>query len=307
MNMKKIIKILLIFLLPFFVFQTANYVFATSWETEIKLQLQEKSVTINDTFNLNFSVNLESWNDIWEVKVEWIDKFYNLWQSSAFSFQSINWESKSIYNMTIKLKPTQTGKFIIWPVSLKNGDKILKSDTVEIEVLWPASKLSKTEDKELTINDINDINWPKNTGNFNYWFIIIFFALLFLIGFYYLLRYYNNLKQQKQKDYKEKENENISKNKYFLDKLNLIQKNSDSYNKSEFFSLLNDFLREFLEFKWLIWARNMTFKELERNKKHIDSDLFEIIKDTYFEEFKKEDNDLDRKKILNDIKNKLEL
>jgi hypothetical protein len=51
----------------------------------------------------------------------------------------------------------------------------------------------------------------------------------------------------------------------------------------------------------------MTFKELERNKKHIDSDLFEIIKDTYFEEFKKEDNDLDRKKILNDIKNKLEL
>jgi len=305
--MKTIIKILLIFLLPLFAFQTSNYVFATTWDTDIKLEVQEKKITLNDTFNLNFSVNLDSGNNLWDVKINWIDKFDNLWQSSAFSFQSINWISKSVYNLTVKLKPRETWKFVIWPVSLKNWDKTLKSDTVEIEVGLAPSKLSKTEDKELTINDINDINWPKNTGNFSYFFIIIFFILLFFIGFYYLLNYYNNLKQQKEKDLEEKENENVSKNKYFIDKLNLLQKNCDSYSKSEFFALINDFQREFLEFKWLKWAKNMTFKELEKNKKIIDLDLFEIIKDTYFEEFKKEDNELDRIKILNDLKNKLDL
>ncbi len=305
--MKTIKNILLILLVPFFALQTANYVFAETWETDIKLQVQENKITLGDTFNLNFSVNIDSWNSLWDVKIDWIDKFDNLWQSSAFSFQSINWVSKSVYNLTVKLKPIEAWKFIIGPVSLKNWDKILKSDTVEIEVTWLASKLSQTEDKELTINDINDIKWPKNTGDFSYSFLIIFFILLFFIWFYYLLRYYNNLKLQEQKNFEEKEKENVSKNKYFIDKLNLIQKNSDKYSKSEFFALINDFLREFLEYNGLIWARNMTFKELEKNKNIIDTELFDIIKDTYFEEFKKEDSDLDRKKILKEIKNKLEL
>jgi hypothetical protein len=51
----------------------------------------------------------------------------------------------------------------------------------------------------------------------------------------------------------------------------------------------------------------MTFKELEKNKKYIDSLLFDIIKDTYFEEFKKEDNQLDRIIILKEIKSKLDI
>jgi hypothetical protein len=79
------------------------------------------------------------------------------------------------------------------------------------------------------------------------------------------------------------------------------------YNKSEFYSLLNDLLREFLEYKGLISARNMTFKELEKNKKLIDIELFDIIKATYFEEFREDESDLDRRKILKNIKIKLEM
>lgn len=306
--MKTTIKILLIILTSVLFLQLPNYAFAETWTTDIKLEVLEKKVDINDTFNINFSVNLGSWNDIWEVKIDWIDKFYNLWQSSAFNFQSINWESKSIYNMTIKLKPIETGKFIIWPVSLKNEDKTLKSDIVEIEVIWwVKSKLSQSEDKELTLEDINDINWPKNTTNLSFWFIIIFFVILFFIGFYYLFKYYNNLKREACEESELIESIKISKNQYFLDKLNDLKDKSETYNKSEFFSLVNDLLREFLEFKWLIGARNMTFKELERNKKLIDSELFTIIKDTYFEEFKKDDSDLDRNKILKELKTKLHL
>ncbi len=157
------------------------------------------------------------------------------------------------------------------------------------------------------MQDINDIIWPKNILNFNFWFIIIFWVILFFIGFFYLLRYYNNLKQLKQQEYEEKQNIEISKKQYFLDKLNLLQINCDSCDKSEFYSLLNDLLREFLEYKGLNFARNMTFKELEKNKSKIDIELFEIIKDTYFEEFRKDQSELDRKKIIKKIKNKLEL
>ncbi|NDK08886.1 hypothetical protein EOM39_06625 [Candidatus Gracilibacteria bacterium] len=308
-NMKTIIKILLIIFTQVLFLQLPNYTFAeTGGTTDIKLEILEKKVDINDTFNINFSVNLGSGNDIGEVKVEGIDKFYNLGQSSAFNFQRINGESKSIYNMTIKLKPIETGKFTIGPVSLKNGDKTLKSDTVEIEVIGGVkSKLSQSEDKELTLEDINDINGPKNTTNFSFGFIIIFFVILFFIGFYYLFRYYNNLKREACEESELIESTKISKNQYFLDKLNDLKDKSETYNKSEFFSLLNDLLREFLEFKGLIGARNMTFKELERNKKLIDSELFAIIKDTYFEEFKKDDSELDRTKILKEIKNKLHL
>jgi hypothetical protein len=67
-----------------------------------------------------------------------------------------------------------------------------------------------------------------------------------------LLKYYNNLKQLEQKNYEEKENNKVSINQYFLDKLKKLQKNCEIYNKSEFFALLNDFLREFLEFKGLV-------------------------------------------------------
>jgi len=306
--MKTIIKIFLILFIAVLFLQLPNYMFAETWNTDIKLEILKKKVDINDTFNLKFSVNLGSWNNIDEIKVDWIDKFYNLWQSSSFGFQSINWVSKSIYNMTINLKPTQIGKFIIWPVSLKNGNSILKSDTVKIEVIWWAkSKISQNEDKELTLEDINDINWPKDTVIFSFWFLVIFFVILFFIGFYYLLIYYNNLKTEVLEESKLIESKKISKNQYFLEKLESIAWKSDLYNKSEFYSLINDLLREFLEYKWLVFARNMTLKELEKNKKLIDVELFDIIKSTYFEEFKKDDNELDRKKILKNIKNKLEI
>lgn len=157
------------------------------------------------------------------------------------------------------------------------------------------------------MQDINDIIWPKIHLNFSFGFIIIFWIILFFIGFFYLLRYYTNLRQLKQQEYKEKQDNEISKKQYFLDKLNILQKNCDSYNKSEFFALLNDLLREFLEYKGLLWSRNMTFKELEKNKKHIDTDLFEIIKNTYFEEFREDESELDRKEVIKKIKNKLEL
>ena len=157
------------------------------------------------------------------------------------------------------------------------------------------------------MQDINDIIWPKNHLNFSFGFMIIFGVILFFILFYLLLKHYLTIKQEKIETEKKLIGNQISKKQYFLEKLNNIIEKSDLYNKSEFYSLLNDLLREFLEYKGLISARNMTFKELEKNKSKIDTELFDIIKSTYFEEFKEDESDLDRRKILKDIKSKLEM
>lgn len=299
--MKTIIKIILTIS---FLFSIA---FVQAVDTDITLSSEVTKVNLDDSFNVNISLNLSGAIEVWEKTIEGIDKFYKLWESNSYRFESINWVNKWVYDILLSLKPKEVGEFIIWPVTLKLWDKTLVSNTIQIEVLWQQPKISQTEDKELTINDINDIKWPKNTFKFSFWFLWIFIGVLFFTGFYYLLRYYFDLKEKEAKNKVNADNEIISKNKYFLDKLEKLWADSDSYNKSEFYSLINDFLREFLEFKWLSYARNMTFKELERNKKLIDKDLFEIIKDTYFEEFKKDDSDMDRKMLLKNIKNKLDL
>ncbi len=157
------------------------------------------------------------------------------------------------------------------------------------------------------MQDINDIIWPKIHLNFSFWFLVIFFIILFFILFYLLLKYYISSKEEKIEINKNIIDKQILKKQYFLEKLENIYLKNDLYNKSVFYSLINDLLREFLEYKWLLWSRNMTFKELEKNKSKIDTDLFEIIKNTYFEEFREDESELDRKEVIKKIKNKLEL
>lgn len=297
--MKTIIKIILTISFLF------SFTFIKALDTDITLSSEVTKINLEDSFNVNISLNLSGTTEVWEKTIEGIDKFYKLWESNSYRFESINWVNKWVYDILLVLKPKKVWIFIIWPVSLKLWDKTLLSNTIEIEVLWQQSKISQTEDKELTIDDINDIKRPKNTFKLSYWFLLVFLGILFFIGFYYLLRYYFDLKEKEAKNKINADNEIISKNKYFLDKLDKLRVDSDSYNKSEFYSLINDFLREFLEFKGLSYARNMTFKELERSKKLIDKDLFEIIKDTYFEEFKKEDSDINRIEIIDKIKSKI--
>lgn len=309
---KTFLKIILILSLSFFTLVT----FAASWDKEIILSSQESKVNINDTFSISFMINLENGNNLWDVDVKWLEKFDKLWQSSSFSFQSVNWVSKSVQEVLIQLKPIENWKFTIWPVTAKLWDKELLSNTIEVEVSWNLNKanttstknnntLSNNEDKELTIDDLHDIEWSKSKFDFDFWFLIAFLIILFFFGFYYTYRYFTKLNEQKIKEEEDKETDYHNKNNYFLEKLKTIEKNKDKYKKWEFFALVNDFLREFLEFKWLNNARNMTFKELEKNKDKINIDLFEIIKTTYFQEFKKDEEDIDRKDLIKRIKNLL--
>gem|GEM_PF-6434046 len=46
----------------------------------------------------------------------------------------------------------------------------------------------------------------------------------------------------------------------------------------------------------------MTFKELDKHREKIDSKLFKIIENTYFEEFRETESITDRKEIIDEIR-----
>nr|MDD3720459.1 BatD family protein [Candidatus Gracilibacteria bacterium] len=302
-------KILLLSFLFTFLFSNVNA--ETGNLDQVKLSTDETNISIGQNFSLNLSIPITNQADIGDISVVGLEKFQNFGTSSSFKYENINGSQKGSYDMHINLKPTDFGKFIIGPASIKVGDKILKSNTVEIEVTGVNSngnpKMATgvlTNTGNLEMKDINDIKGPKSFFNFSFWFIPIFLVFLFFIGFYYLLKYYFMGKEEKNMNKEVEIKREKSKTDYFKDKLKHIEKNIETYDKSEFFALINDFLREFLEYKGLNHARNMTFKELESHKNLIDLDLFRIIKDTYFYEFMEEEDEgkIDKKEILSEIK-----
>lgn len=311
--MKKILLLLLSLVLSF-----SSYItFAETWNTdEAKLSVSEEKVSIWDNFSLTLLIPISNEANVWDVNMQWLDKFQNFWSTSSFRFENINWNQKWAYDVIINLKPTDFWKFILWPASIKIWDKTIISNTVEIEVIWsnqvPTSSGNQSENNSLAstwkteMQDINDIKWPKNFFNFSFWFILIFLVCLFFIWFYYLIKYYLLWKEEESKTKKVVQKIETKEN-YFIEKINKIEKNIDLYDKSEFLALVNDLLREFLEYKWLKYARNMTFKELELHKNMIEKEFFKILQETYFEEFRDNSNDweIDRKGILKEVRKQL--
>jgi len=299
----------------------ANHTFAAN--TDIELSATESKVALNSTFDVNFSMNLDSWNNLDDMTMDWIDKFTEVWKSSSFAFQSVNGANKSVYTITYKLMPKEKGIFTLWPVTVKVWSKSMKSNTISIEV-WDATNQiinqnqlqnqvptqkqnqapqasNTTWDHEIT--DVNEILWQKDTSWFSILWLVL--AIIFFWAFYYITKYYLDFKDDKKitlpKLKKEKEIvKEVTKTDYFLEKLAMIRKNHNLYNKSEFFSNINDLLREFLEYKWLNQARNMTLQELK--KADFDKKIIKLIEKTYFEEFKKEEVDINRLDIIDEIK-----
>ncbi len=309
--MKKLIifsfisKIWKTILLGYLVIFSSFFAFADTWSlNDVKLSVSENTVKIDESFDLKFTINLSDTGNIWDITINWIDNFKSFWETSSFSFQDINGVKKWIYNMTVTLKPINLWKFSIWPAIIKLWDKTIQSNIVEIEVFWNDITSSWSligtwgTDEE---TGLHDIKWPKSYFSFSFWFILTFLVFLFFTWYHYLIKYYISWKDDVVVE-KIKEEKPKDKKDYFLDKLNLIEEKADIYDKSEFFGLVNDFLRELLEYKWLVWAYKMTFKELDKHREKIDSKLFKIIENTYFEEFRETESITDRKEIIDEIR-----
>lgn len=303
LSMKKLILFLCINIISIFY---SNFLFADSWSlNDVKLSVSENTVKIDEKFNLDFTINLgDTWN-IWDITINWIDNFKSLWESSSFSFQDINWVKKWVYNMTVSLKPINVWTFSIWPAIIKLWDKTIQSNIIEINVIWNNSIASWTLLNTWStdeMQELHDIKWPKSYFNFSFWFILTFLVFLFFIWYHYLLKYYISSKDDSvpKKIIAEKPKD---KKVYFLEKLDLVEDKIKIYDKSEFFASVNDFLREYVEYKWLAWATKMTFKEFDKHKNQIDIQLFKIIQNTYFEEFRENESISDRKEIIESIRN----
>lgn len=269
-----------------------------SWSiNNIKISLSSKRITIDKSFNLIFSMDLSELNTIWDVNIVWLENFFKFWENSSFRFHTKDSKEMWFYNMLITLKPRHFWKFVVWPATIKIWDKTLVSNTVEIEVVWVNDLLwTPYTVKDLIIKDLNDITWPKLFLIFSFWFFFLIFPLILLIFIFFLFKsILISVKNRKVEKIIKVDIQKIEKNP-FLQKLEKIEKNLNKYNKSEFFSSINDLLREYIEFSWLEWARNMTYSELEKSKSKIEIELLKLIKTLYFEEFRENDDlKIDRK------------
>lgn len=102
-------------------------------ETVIKAELDKTSVTTDQ--DLTYKLVITSTER--KVPVPEIPKFEDFVvlsnaQSSTVSLAKTSLKTILVYAFV--LAPTKTGKFKIGPATLKMGDKVLSSDTLEVEV-----------------------------------------------------------------------------------------------------------------------------------------------------------------------------
>ncbi len=307
----KILGLIIIFFTLIFCFSDS---FASSWGLQtnswnlnkLNLEISDSKIWIWESFTLKASLELWDQNDIWDINIAWLEKFNLLWNSSSIRMQTINWETKWIYDIEIKLQAIEKGNFEIWPVEIEHWDKKNISNKVLVEVWdklnsWINSQNSNIQNNEDSnfMTDINDNIWQKDF-NFNlyFWFFLI---LGFFLLFYYLLKHYFSLNETKKEEIIQEKIVEVSKKDYFLDKLKSIKKEKETLNKWDFLAKINDLIREIFEHIWVSNARTKTLKEISKNTK-TDENLLKILKETYFEQFKNKDLDLDKDEILEKLK-----
>lgn len=310
-NFPKKIKFIALFFVLIFSFSNT---FANSWDlqtnswaiNDLKLEISSTKIWIWEDFTLKTSLDLWNQTDITEVQIFWADKFNHIWNSNSMRLQSVNWLTKWIYDVEMRFQATEKWNFTVWPIEVKIWDKIHSSNTVSLEVwdiptVWVNTQNtnSQVQNDTSSLTDINDNVWQKDF-NFNFYFWI-FILIWFFVLFYFLLKYYFSLNESK-KEFVVKENfVEISKKEYFLEKLNQIKNDKEKLDKWSFLNKTNDLIREILEYLWVQNATKKTFKELEKNPK-TDKKLLEILKETYFEQFKDKELELDKDEILENLK-----
>lgn len=144
-NIKNIFKLII------FIFLLTNLLisFALSNAT---ISLDKEKYDINDPINIKISIQSEWWWDIEISNIKWIDDFLILWksQSSSTQIEVINWKTVTALSniLNLQLQAKQKWNYELWPVSVKEWNKEIQTNSVKIEVSW---------DKMFINNTINNI------------------------------------------------------------------------------------------------------------------------------------------------------
>ncbi len=135
----------------------------------------------------------------------------------------------------------------------------------------------------LFANDIKKIRWPSiQLYNFIWYQSIIILLLIFLY-------FYNYFFVNKKKKINTKVDVLLeNKNKLIL-KLKNFKKNSEKLNKSEFYSELNSYFREYFSLLNISNSDILTLADIK--KSNLDKNLISLFEKSYLSEFKNTKNE----------------
>lgn len=305
MNFKKtnsIIKNVIIFL---FIFLLSYFsVFA---EINIELTSSNTWITLEDEFELEVKI-ISDFDFEWgEIKIVWLDSFYQTAQKNFSQFTNINWETKQIQTIQIWFYPNKIWNFIIWPAIIWEWENEIKSNTIKIKVsdfiskklenneenidlssVWNENNLEEKNEEEL--KDIEKFNY--SIYDFNYVFLIVLLLLILL--------YIYNKKDISNFISKDDNKPKIDFEKIIITKLKNLKKESNITQKNLFFEELNLIFREYFKYIWIKDSHIKTFEELFKDIEN--KNILSLFKESYYNEFNslKEDSKK-RIKLIDDF------
>ena len=116
--------LLLVLLLLTYSYASAETSVVISWDTE--------NLEFGDNFNINVDIETDSTWSLEIVNIDWLNSFQTLWQQSSKNINVINWERLNTFKLWISLVASNTWTYVIWPVKLQIGDKIILSNILNM-------------------------------------------------------------------------------------------------------------------------------------------------------------------------------
>lgn len=301
--LKKIIIFCIIFFVctPLFLCKANNSwsIIADQDQVEIILEVSSSKVQINNLFDFIVYVKNKWQNNnvsISEPKIIWIENFEVRWTSNSQSITMLNNYIESNSKFIFNVFASKDGNFTIWPAEIDIWWNVIKSNTVNLQVVLP--NVSFNENKNLnkdtsTFWNSNVNNNVNNKGNTNFSLneiLFIFWAILLftLIIFYFYL-----------KNFEKKENSNtfVVKNK----NNNELKINLDIFDNNLEKKCLH-IVKKYFEQKYWIIRDNLTFEELisfekDQHKKVIIENIFNLLSEKLYA-----DREIDKNKLIELIK-----
>lgn len=280
--MKKLILTILI------LFSFTHSVFA---DVDLKMSIPENEIEVNSTFQVEIEILNDSDNELLLKSFDWTDYYQHLWTSHSQQVSINNDIVNKKELMVFSFVPEKTWEFILWPVVFTDWENDFQSNTGSIVIKNTEENLINIENSE-TLED----NMYFDFKIFITILYIIFWILFIWLFYFILMKYFNNKVNQEIKINKNLEKE--EKNNFWIEKK--IINTLNNFNKEEeiedFYKKIQLLSRSYFEAKWLDFAFQKTFEEIEKSIEN--NELKNIFKEVYYGEFKnkvpslKEQNDI---------------
>lgn len=269
---------------------------------DIQVFLSSEKVIAWEIVNLQIDIDVDSIDGETSIDVPGIEAFQVFSQSQGQSYRSVNGETQGTLQYSVWLRALGEWNYSIGPVVVFSWTgSIVDDETLEIEVkAMKAPLVSEAfSDWKEEVSETVALRWLRKPELSNIFFILLF--VVFLCGFYYILQ--KSLFQKTQKEALEApEIPRVDSHAILLNYFKKLERKTGDSSSQDFFTQLNSWMRQIFFHEWWSYSTKATLKELKKDKRLVQHELFSIFERSYNHEFSwKEIGTETRKKYVKDI------